>query len=87
MNTQERFPIQGDPVITWIPWRMIAPHERRAMDNHGQQTLAKLAYRGGLSICEAVAVLEDRPWKRMDPAEARRQLQKLVSAHIECSSG
>ena len=87
MNTQERFPILHDPEIKWIPWRMLLPHEKQAMVNHSQQTLERLAYRGGLSICEAVAVLEDRRRHAMDVVDARAQLKALVEAHIECSSG
>ena len=87
MNTGERFPILNDAEIKWIPWRMVLPHERQAMANHSQQTLERLAYRGGLSVCEAVAVLEDRRWHRMEEADARARLKALVEAHIECSSG
>ena len=69
------------PQWTAIPLAMIAPHEAQAWVNHGQ-TLARLAERGGLSACEAVAVLEDRAWRSMTPmtqkaAEAR--LDELVA--------
>jgi hypothetical protein len=74
--TVERlFPIQGGPAI---PWSAIAPHEAQAMQNHGRQDLATLARRGGLSPCEAVAVLEDRPWHRMDAADALARLAVLA---------
>lgn len=66
-------------VIVGLPWEMIAPHEEQAQRNHSQ-TLKRLADRGGLSECEAVAVLEDRPWKRMDPDVAHRQLLDLIVA-------
>lgn len=58
-----------------IPWSMLAPHEKQALRNH-DQTLAGLASRGGLSPCEALAVLEDRPWHRMDDIAAYRQLNE-----------
>lgn len=45
-----------------IPWEAIAPHERYALLNH-DQSLKKLASRGGLSPCEAVAILEDRKYR------------------------
>lgn len=61
-----------------IPWEMIAPHDAQAMKNHSDQNLEKLASRGGLSCCEAMAVLEDRRWTRMDQDEAKAQLTKLV---------
>lgn len=51
-----------------IPWAMIASHERQADRNHGQ-TLRRLHDRGGLSWCEALAVLEDRPWRKEPDAE------------------
>jgi hypothetical protein len=49
-----------------VPLRLVAQHERQAMRNHGGQSLAELARRGGLAPCELVAVLEDRPWVHMD---------------------
>lgn len=82
MDQRERFPIMGDNEITWVPWRMLMPHERQAQRNHSQ-TLAELAYRGGLSPCEAVAVMEDRHWRKMPADEAQRELQLHVTAHLE----
>ena len=61
-----------------IPLEMIAPHEKQALLNHCGQNLQHLAKRGGLSFCEAVAVLEDRPWRKMALPEARRKLAELV---------
>jgi hypothetical protein len=43
-----------------VPWDLLAPHEAQADRNH-QQTLERLAERGGLSAREALAVVEDRP--------------------------
>jgi hypothetical protein len=40
-----------------------------AYQNHSQ-TLERLARRGGLSPCEAAAVIERRQWRRMPDAEA-----------------
>jgi lambda repressor-like predicted transcriptional regulator len=65
-----------------IPWDMISPHEKQAALNHGGQSLARLAERGGLSPCEAVAVLEDRKWSHMDAVEARLRLEALVLAFV-----
>ena len=75
----EKFPIMGDKQISSIPWALIAPHEKRAMDNHGQQTLKRLAERGGLSTCEACAVLENRPWHKMPNDGARHDLLEAVA--------
>lgn len=49
------FPITGGPSI---PWRLMVPHERQALLNHGQ-SLERLAERGGLAPIEAMAVLMD----------------------------
>lgn len=72
--TERRFPIQDGPSI---PWRAIAPHERQALRNH-DQSLETLARRGGLSPCEAVAVLEDRKWRSMPEDESKARLVELT---------
>lgn len=52
----------GNPfVVACIPWAMIAPHERQALRNH-DQSLERLAERGGLDCIEALAVLDDKPY-------------------------
>lgn len=56
-------PIMSSPFMSEIPFAMIAPHEKQAQRNHWQ-SLDRLAERGGLSACEALAILEDRPWAR-----------------------
>jgi len=42
-----------------VPWRLLAPHEQQALRNH-DQSLEKLASRGGLGPSEMVAVIEGR---------------------------
>ena len=42
-----------------VPWSLVAPHEAQARDNH-DQSLQRLAERGGLSVNELVSVLENR---------------------------
>lgn len=64
---------------SYIPWDVIAPHERQAQANHSQ-SLTRLAERGGLSPSEAVAVLEDRAWRRMDEDAAARRLAVIAAA-------
>ena len=49
------------PVKVQLPWAVIAPHAEQALKNHSQ-SLERLAERGGLSCCEAAAILEDRRW-------------------------
>lgn len=62
--------------IPSIRWSVIAGHERQAMRNHGQ-TLERLAERGGLSPAEAVAIIEDRKFCRMELADAEDRLIQL----------
>lgn len=68
-----------DVIVIGIPWEMIRPHEMQARINHGGQSLARLAERGGLGTCEALAVLDDRRWERMPKAEAVKQLAARVA--------
>lgn len=51
--------------LSWLPWEILQPHEAQAMRNHGGQNLEKLASRGGLSACEAVAILKDMDYYAM----------------------
>jgi rubrerythrin len=71
--SDRRFPIIGGASI---PWALIAPHEARARTNH-DQTLERLAERGGLSACEAIAVLDERRWRTMSSPDA--ELSERVS--------
>lgn len=71
---KRRFPIMGGPSI---PWEMIAPYESQAQSNH-QQSLERLAERGGLDPSEALAVLESRRWHMMDPKFALASLAEAV---------
>ena len=61
-----------------IPWALVVAHERQAVLNH-DQSLEVLAQRGGLCRSEAVAVLEDRRWRSMPPAEAEVRLREIVA--------
>jgi hypothetical protein len=80
-HTERRFPVHtprlGCP--SWVPWDFLAPHEAWAWKNH-EQTLEKLASRGGLCASEMVAVVEGRRWRSMDDAEANRRLAELIEA-------
>lgn len=76
-DKEKMFPILHDACIKAIPWAAIAGHEAQAQRNHSQ-TLERLAGRGGLSPCEAVAVMTDAPWKRVGDAWARAKLMCLV---------
>lgn len=71
------FPILNDPYLRGIPWAAILPHEKQAQTNHSQ-TLKGLAGRGGLSACEAVAILMDRPWSRVSQEWARAKIFSIL---------
>ena len=51
----------GEKQQEYIPWDILAPHEARALRNHGQ-TLEQLAARGGLGWVEIVWILLDKRW-------------------------
>lgn len=75
------FPILGTSPQEYISWEVIAPHEEQAMQNHGGQTLRRLAERGGLSWEEALSVLEDRPFRK--DTNAREKVIKIVKRRKE----
>lgn len=61
-----------------VPWSRLAPYEEGAKQNH-DQSLAKLASRGGLDPCEVRCIVEGRGLKElfsisMGPKEARDAL-------------
>ena len=60
-----------------IPWDSIIPHEEQALRNHGQ-SLEKRASRGGLSWCEALAVLQDSKFIAMPEEEAKEKVLALL---------
>lgn len=60
-------------IVIAIPMKMLEPHERQAQSNHSQ-SLKRLAERGGLSACEANAILEDRQWHRQGLVESYNAL-------------
>jgi hypothetical protein len=53
-----------------FPMSLFRPHEGQARENH-YQSLDRLAERGGLGWSEALAILEDREWRRCADAEAK----------------
>lgn len=64
--------------VIGIRMDLLKSHEAQAFKNHGGQSLKRLRERGGLSHCEAVAILMDRPWREMNPAEANAALLQLT---------
>lgn len=45
----------------YVPWALMAPHEKMAQKNHAQ-SLQKLHSRGGLDPVEAIAVIKGIEW-------------------------
>lgn len=87
--TERCFPIMGGPSI---PWAMIAPYERQALRNHNQ-TLERLAERGGLSPMEAMAVFDGHRLRPPYEAEAaalgrlRQLLREYEQQHATPAPG
>jgi len=60
--SEKRFPVLKSPGdIKSVPWDLVEPHREQAMKNH-QQTLERLAERGGLAWCELFAVMNGMSW-------------------------
>ena len=79
----ERMPIQltlDDPDYGRLhaPMAMFERHNLQAMGNHCGQGLGRLAERGGVSPCEALAILDNRPWHSMDRKEAKAELKRRI---------
>jgi hypothetical protein len=68
-----------------VPWSLLAPHEDWAKENH-DQSLRRLADRGGLDPTEMVAILERRKWRMMTIPNAVARLLELLAAHEEKES-
>ncbi len=64
---------------TSVPWDLVAPHEEQAQRNHGQ-SLQRLAERGGLSLPELAAVVDNRRWSRMELADALAIVRARLAA-------
>lgn len=73
------------PSLKFIPWKMIEPHREQAKRNH-DQTLERLAERGGLDPAELVAVLANRAFQNYDPPEAADPVLEamLVTYLLDC---
>jgi lambda repressor-like predicted transcriptional regulator len=67
--------------MTNVPWEIVEPHREQAMRNH-YQTLERLAERGGLSVDELAAVLEDRDWRKMETADALAVIARHLAGMV-----
>lgn len=75
-------PILGTMGQATAPWSLLEPHADRAYLNHGQ-TLERLRDRGGLDICEVLAILEDRVVTTHDVTAQHARLTALIREHTE----
>lgn len=80
-----RMPLQLDRrhevgLPTSVPWSLVAPHEAQARLNHGGQSLARLAERGGLGVIELYAIVHDRWLRDCSFADARDWLRRWAAA-------
>jgi hypothetical protein len=69
------------PCPSSIPWDMIAPYEGMAIENH-QQSLEKLASRGGLCPVEAFFVMTGRTWNNVQ-TPVSDELEREACAFID----
>ncbi len=76
------FPIMEGDGISSIPWGMIRSHEAQAVKNHGQ-TLQRLAERGGLGPCEAIAILDDKDYRDRWPTVCGDAEQRYASTLLK----
>src|SRR5688572_7590042 len=73
----ETFPILDVDGHDGVPWACLAAFLPRIWANHRLTTYA-LAKRG-VTVCEALAILEDRPMKVMDLAAATKRMDELIT--------
>jgi len=66
-----------------VPWAMMEPHDIQARRNHCDQSLEVLRSRGGMSSCEALAILDGRLWVKMQQNEAHEELVRRIKAFTQ----
>lgn len=72
------YPVLGSRPKEYVPYGVLVPHEKQALENHAQ-SLERLAERGGLGWSEMLAILEDRKFTNIDEAFAKKRVLELVS--------
>lgn len=72
-------------IVRRIPWELVEgePIERQSQKNH-DQSVARIAERGGYSACEALCVIAGVPWQPIDEVLAHRL---LYSMHVAFNRG
>jgi hypothetical protein len=77
------FPIHPDhrsllpDVPAAVAWDVLDERRRRVLRDHGDSPDGQ-AERGGLSWCELVAIVEDRPWRPMPARAAYERFRRLT---------
>lgn len=66
--------------VKTIPFSLL--NEDWAQRNHGQ-SLKRLAERGGLSPCEAIAIMDRRRWRSIPPKRAIEIIDKRIKEASE----
>ena len=74
------FPIMKGRYLKAVPFAMVLQNEARAKENHGNQTVERLAERGGLSTDELAAVLLNRKWA--DSTHDKWKAEQLVLEYL-----
>lgn len=69
----------------FVPWDLVAPHEKQAKENHSQ-TLERLNERGGLSPKELYAVVNDKSLSQWDNLPSEKEcidwIIEIMEEHI-----
>ena len=80
----DTFPILKGQYLKAVPWDFMAPHAVQAKDNH-DQTLERLAERGGLSPHEALCVIRRVGIFCEWPVEPEGLLIRYLARHLKVS--
>ncbi len=81
MSERQTFPILGNGGAR-IDWQLVLDHGEQAKQNHNQ-SVTRLAERGGLSWCELHAVLHDKRYQKMDTNEAMLACRALEARYLQ----
>ena len=81
MSERQTFPILGASGAR-IDLQLVIDHGRQAARNHNQ-SVSRLAERGGLSWCELHAVLHDKRYQKMDTNEAMLACRALEARYLQ----
>ncbi len=85
MTVTKQFPVLMSP-SSWkrhpdcprfVPWDFLAPHEAQARRNH-DQSLIRLAERGGLDPVEMYWIVNGLPWGTADPKKKEAVMRDAV---------